>query len=229
METITGLARRSARRAHRRGAQAAVRAARLHERIDPAGAAVALTFDDGPDPQHTPAILDELGRLGITATFFLVGRRARAHPELVRRILAEGHAVGSHSDSHPEPWRVPLRGLARDYRQGRAEVERAAGRPVPLFRPPKGHVDGAGAAAMLAARLRPWLWTIDPHDWEPGIRPDAIVAGVAGLQPGDVVLLHDAIEGPLAPSALDRSATRQALAGIAALAAERGLRFATLG
>ena len=229
VETVTGLARRSVRRAHRRAAQALVRAARVQEHIDPAGGTVALTFDDGPDPRHTPAILDELARLGITGTFFLVGRRARAHPALVRRILAEGHAVGSHSDSHSDPWRVPFRGLARDYRRGRSEVEWAAGRPVPLFRPPKGYVDGAGAAAMLAARLRPWLWTIDPRDWEPGVRPDAVVARLAGLQQGDVVLLHDGIEGPLAPSALDRSATRQALAGIAALAAERGLGFATLG
>lgn len=189
---------------------------------------MALTFDDGPDPDHTPAILDELGRLGVLATFFLVGKRARRYPEIVRRMVDEGHAIGSHSDSHPDPWRLPLRMLVGEYRRGRGRVERAARRSAPLFRPPKGHVDAAGALAMLAAGVRPWLWTIDPGDWVPDVRPDDILAGLVGLRPGDVVLLHDAIEGPLAPSALDRSATRAALPAIATLASERGLRFATL-
>jgi peptidoglycan/xylan/chitin deacetylase (PgdA/CDA1 family) len=189
---------------------------------------VALTFDDGPDPEHTPAILDELQRLDVVATFFLVGTRARNHPDIVQRMIREGHAVGSHSSSHPEPWRLPLRSLVREYRQGRAEVEQAAQRTVRLFRPPKGHLDGAGAAAMLAAGVRPWLWTIDPQDWQPDVSADYLVANMADLGEGDVVLLHDAIEGPLAESALDRSATRAALPAIAALARDRGLTFRTL-
>lgn len=206
-----------------------VRLAGVQQQIAPAEGAVALTFDDGPDPEHTPAILDELRRLGVVATFFLVGRNAQAHPQIVRRILDDGHAVGSHSYSHPEPWSVPLRTLVREYRAGRAAVERVARRPAPLFRPPKGYVDAAGAVAMLAAGLRPWVWTLDPKDWVPDVRAADIVGGLAHLRGGDVVLLHDAIEGPLAPSALDRSATRAALPEIAALAAERRLRFTTLG
>ena len=67
--------------------------------------AVAITFDDGPEPAPTPRLLDELSRLGIRATFFVVGRRADAHPSLIRRMVDEGHAVGSHSFSHPDPWR----------------------------------------------------------------------------------------------------------------------------
>lgn len=228
MHHVAALVPRAARFTRTRLARAAVRAAGVQERLDPSTGTVALTFDDGPDPEHTPVILDELARLGAVATFFLVGQRARTHPAIVRRILNEGHAIGSHSDSHPDPWLVPLATLVLDYRRGRARVERAAQRSVPLFRPPKGFVDGTGATAMLAARVRPWLWTIDPHDWEPDVRPGDIVAGVAGLQRGDVILLHDAIEGPLAPSALDRSATAQALAGIVGVAHERRLAFATL-
>jgi len=213
----------------RSAAAALVRGVAAREGIDHSGDVVALTFDDGPDPEYSPAIMDELGRLGVVATFFVVGKRARAHPELVRRALAEGHAVGSHSDTHPEPWTVPLRALAADYRRGRRAAETALGRRVRLFRPPKGYLNGTGAAAMLAARVRPWLWTVDPQDWLPDVRPDDIVAGVQGLAAGDVVLLHDAIEGPLAPSALDRSATLAALPAIADLATQRGLRFTTLG
>jgi peptidoglycan/xylan/chitin deacetylase (PgdA/CDA1 family) len=205
-----------------------IRSAGVRQRLDPAEAEVALTFDDGPDPDQTPPMLDELARLGIVATFFLVGHRARAHPGIVRRMLDEGHAIGSHSRSHPDPWRVPLRTLVREYHRGRHEVELAARQPVPLFRPPKGYVNGAGAVAMLAARVRPWLWTLDPGDWKPDAAPDEIVDGLSTLCAGDVVLLHDAIEGPLAPSALDRSATRAALPGIAGLARERRLGFTTL-
>jgi peptidoglycan-N-acetylglucosamine deacetylase len=190
--------------------------------------AVALTFDDGPDPGFAPAFLDELRRLGIVATFFVVGHRARARPDLVRRARDEGHAVGSHSDTHPEPWTVPLPRLTRDYRRGRLAAEAALGRRVRLFRPPKGHVNGAGAAAMLGAGVRPWLWTVDPGDWVPDVTAGDLVRGLDSLTGGDVVLLHDAIEGPLAPSALDRSATLAALPAIAELVAERGLRFTTL-
>ncbi len=193
-----------------------------------ADTAIALTFDDGPDPHHSPLILDELERLGVPATFFLVGRRAQAHPDLVRRMVEEGHAVGSHSSSHPEPWRPSLLSLARDYRLGRAQVEQAAGRPVPLFRPPFGYVDPTGALAMATARVRPWLWTIDSRDWVPAITSAEVVAEVTELRAGDVVLLHDAIERPLAQSTLDRSATCAALAGIVAFARERQLQFATL-
>jgi peptidoglycan/xylan/chitin deacetylase (PgdA/CDA1 family) len=203
--------------------------ANIRRGLDPAASAVALTFDDGPDPVSTVAVLDELARLDISATFFLVGEHARAHPDLVRRIVADGHAVGSHSFSHPDPWRLPTRDLVREYRRGRALVEDAARQRVPLFRPPKGHVDTRGVLAMRAARARPWLWTIDPGDWEPDVTPEHIAEGCSGLQAGDVVLLHDAIRGPLAPSALDRSATCAALPLIASIAQARDLRFVTLG
>lgn len=202
--------------------------ANVRHRLDSGDRAVALTFDDGPDPVHTVAILDELARLGIRATFFLVGERARASPALVRRMLAEGHAIGSHSCTHPEPWRLGVRQLTAEYRRGRALVEHAAQQPVSLFRPPKGYVNGTGAVAMIAARLRPWLWTIDACDWEPGAGASEIVTGCSALGAGDVVLLHDAIEGPLAPSALDRSATCASLGPIAELARQRRLHFVTL-
>jgi peptidoglycan/xylan/chitin deacetylase (PgdA/CDA1 family) len=206
----------------------AIRSVRARRGLPVADDAVALTFDDGPDPEFAPAFLDELRRLGVVATFFVVGHRARARPDLVRRAVAEGHAVGSHSDTHPEPWTVPLGALSRDYRRGREAAEAVLGRRVRLFRPPKGYVDGTGAAAMLAAGVRPWLWTIDPEDWQPGATTEGILRGLAGMAGGDVVLLHDAIEGPLAPSALDRSATLAALPAVAELAGERGLRFTTL-
>ncbi|QEC48502.1 polysaccharide deacetylase family protein [Baekduia soli] len=215
-------------RAGRGAASARIIASAAVRRVaDPSGG-VALTFDDGPDPLWTTAVLDELARLGVCATFFAVGRRAEENPHLVRRILADGHALGSHSYGHPDPWTLPVRALAADYRRGHRAVEVAAGRHVPLFRPPKGFVDVRGAIAMRLARVQPFLWTVDPHDWEPRVEAGAIRCALEGLAGGDVVLLHDAIEGPLAPEALDRSATVAALPEIAAMAAARGLRFTTL-
>jgi len=81
---------------------------------------------------------------------------------------------------------------------------------------------------MLTAGLRPWLWTIDSHDWEPDTTVGDILGCLSNMRSGDVVLLHDAIRGPIAPSALDRSATCAALPAIVEMARERNLRFATL-
>lgn len=200
----------------------------MQRRLDPGDASVALTFDDGPDPRSTPQVLDELARLGVVATFFVVGHRAQAWPELVGRMLREGHAVGSHSHSHPEAWRTAYPRVVRDYRRGRQALDRVAGRRIRLFRPPNGYLDGQGVLAVMALRLRPWLWTIDPGDWRPGATSADILAGVEALAAGDVVLLHDALDGPDAGHGADRSATTSALDGIAELAAERGLRFRTL-
>lgn len=192
--------------------------------------AVALTFDDGPDPEHTPRVLDELQRLEARATFFLVGERVRRHPHLAARIVAEGHAVGSHSESHIEPWTIPWLTLAREYRGGRRALEDAIGcRPIRLFRPPKGYLDGAGASATMLLRLHPWLWTIDSHDWMPGVGCEAILDAIGPLRGGEIILLHDGIEGPLDPAALDRSATVAALPEIVARARAAGLQLMTLG
>jgi peptidoglycan-N-acetylglucosamine deacetylase len=226
--SVRTVLRRPVRAVRRCSKHVAITLSRSRRDLGAESGAVALTFDDGPDRRHTPAILEELRRLNAVATFFLVGHRAAAEPELVRRIVAEGHAVGSHSCSHPDPWQLSLRALAREYRQGRALVEQAARRPVRLFRPPKGYIDLRGAVAISGARVTPWLWTLDADDWVPDVTSTQIVESVADLRGGDVVLLHDAIESPLAPSSIDRSATCAALAGIVALARARQLELVTL-
>jgi len=165
----------------------------VRHHLDRTGDVVALTFDDGPDPDHTPAILDELARLGVVATFFLVGRRASTHPDIVRRILDEGHAVGSHSDSHPEPWRVSLRPLVLEYRRGRVHVEQAARRPVPLFRPPKGHVNASGAVAMRAVLdddLVPAPGLVERHRRAHDHGGPRIVVGPCRIPPGSGAPAH---------------------------------------
>jgi peptidoglycan/xylan/chitin deacetylase (PgdA/CDA1 family) len=170
-------------------------------------------------------VLDVLAAHGARATFFVVGRRVREHPELVRRTLAAGHAVGSHTYSHADGWEIPWPRLAGDLWRGRRALEAAVGGSVRAFRPPKGYFGDRAAAAAATCGLRPWLWTVNPRDWRPGITARKILDDLGPLSGGDVVLLHDAIELPEGPEAADRSATVEALPAIIAAARERGLRL----
>ncbi|HZU73375.1 MAG TPA: polysaccharide deacetylase family protein [Acidimicrobiales bacterium] len=174
--------------------------------LSPGAASAALTFDDGPDPVWTALVLDLLGELGVPATFFLVGQRARAHPDIVRRMLDEGHGIGSHSASHPDPAAMPVRELVDDYRRGRWMVESVAGVEVRLFRPPTGRIDLAHAPAIRASGLRPWLWSLDTEDWREGTTTEQILASVSPGD-GDVVLLHDGLQPAGSPEAHSRAAT----------------------
>ena len=218
-------------------AAAAARSARLLWRVKDsvaqvnrrvADGGVALTFDDGPQPGTTDRILDVLAELDIRATFFCVGRNARRHPQLVRRIRAEGHAVGSHSMTHPHPRGTALRELEREYAQGRRAVADALGADTRLFRPPHGHLGPASSVLVRRLAVTTWLWTVDPQDWRPGATVDGIVSVAARAASGDVVLLHDWVEQPEAPEALDRSATVAALPAIARAVRDQGLRLEAL-
>jgi len=206
---------------------AALRLVRARTTI-PVERGVALTFDDGPDPDFTPQVLDALAAAGAHATFFVVGKRAERHPELVRRIADEGHRLGSHSWSHREPGSLSARELARDYRLGRRAVEAAAWRDVPLFRPPRGLWDARTALLTRSAGLRTWLWTVDSEDWRPGVSAGEIVERAGGVAGGGVILLHDALELPTAPEAEDRSATVEALPALVERIRARGLDLVRL-
>lgn len=169
---------------------------RMRCRARGAGRRVALTFDDGPDPQRTPAVLDLLARQGVRATFFVVGARAEAHPELVRRMVAEGHVVGNHSYTHS--WRFPLRSLGRTMEELRRTGEvlhRITGRQPRLFRPPFGVTNPTIARAVRRMGLDPVGWSIRSLDTM-GQSPERVAARILRrLHPGAVILLHDRCAG----------------------------------
>jgi peptidoglycan/xylan/chitin deacetylase (PgdA/CDA1 family) len=189
---------------------------------------VALTFDDGPDPCYTPAVLDVLHHLDVPATFFCVGDLAVTHPDIVRRMVREGHAVGSHGAHHAELPSLAGTELAANLRAGRDMLAAVAGGPVSLFRPPHG--DPSLRTGLMARRfgLNTWLWTVDPEDWRPAISTSQVVSGCAGVADGDVIVLHDGLQEPWAPEALDRSATVDALPQIVEAARAKHLRFVRL-
>jgi peptidoglycan-N-acetylglucosamine deacetylase len=197
--------------------------------------AVALTFDDGPDPRYTPQILATLSDRGVPATFFVCGYSADRYPELVRAIAAEGHALGGHTWYH-----VDVRGI--DDRTWAAEVEAThrriaalTGASVRLFRPPWGQIDRAGLQRLASRDLLPVLWSSHGEDWSTDA-PGEIAATVRRtLQPGAIILLHDACgdafaaDGVLPPGTLEpRDATVAALPTVIDSIEDEGLGFVSL-
>lgn len=158
----------------------------------PSAAGVALTFDDGPHPEGTPAILEALAHAGAPATFFVIGEQVQRRPALVAEIAAAGHAVGLHGFRHRLQARLPPAVVRDDVRRGVTAIEDAIGISPVLHRPPFGIYSPAGLGAARAAGLRPLLWSRWGKDWR-RTTPDRIARRVlAGVLPGDVILLHDA-------------------------------------
>jgi len=184
--------------------------------------AVALTYDDGPDPDSTPPLLDLLAERGVRAAFFCVGERMRAQPELVRRLVAEGHELGNHGDSH-SVWTnfFSAARLGREVDACQRTAQELSGARPRFFRPPFGLVNHATAGVLKAADLELVGWRVSGMDL-PGRDPAQVARRVLGrVGPGDVVLLHDGGREP----ELVVEATRAVLDGLA----ERGLRVAPLG
>jgi peptidoglycan/xylan/chitin deacetylase (PgdA/CDA1 family) len=159
----------------------------------PGVAGVALTFDDGPHPQGTPAVLDLLARGGARATFFLVGEQVQRRPRLAVEIVAAGHVVALHAHRHQFQPRLSARTVQSDLARGAAAIEDATGVKLAWHRPPYGVYSPAGRSAARTAGLRTLLWSRWGKDWRKFTTPDRIAARVtAELGAGDVILLHDA-------------------------------------
>lgn len=160
---------------------------------DEPAVAVAVTFDDGPHPQGTPAVLKALAAASARATFFLIGEQVRREPALAREIVAAGHTVALHGDRHRLQLRVPPGALAADLDRGHATIAEATGVAPVLYRPPFGIFSPAGLALVRRRGWAPLLWSRWGHDWRLHRTPGQIAAELTErLAPGDVLLLHDA-------------------------------------
>jgi peptidoglycan/xylan/chitin deacetylase (PgdA/CDA1 family) len=154
---------------------------------------VALTFDDGPHPVGTPAVLEVLAGAGARAMFFLVGEQVVARPAVAAEIVRSGHVVALHGYRHRLMLRLGLREVADDLARGVAAIEDATGVACAWHRPPYGIYSAAGLAAARSAGLRPLLWSRWGKDWRKFTTPGRIARRAThGLSPGDVILLHDA-------------------------------------
>ena len=154
---------------------------------------VALTFDDGPHPEGTPAVLELLARAGAHASFFLVGEQVQRRPGLAAEILAAGHVVALHGHRHRLQLRMSPSQVRADLARGAATLEDATGAAVVWHRPPYGIYSPAGLGAVRAAGWRPLLWSRWGKDWRRSTTPAAIAQrATRSLSAGDVILLHDA-------------------------------------
>lgn len=178
---------------------------------------VALTFDDGPQPPYTDLVLDILERYGVPATFFCVGAYAQAHPELLVRMVEQGHAIGNHTWSHPFLPELTRPQLAEQIERTGDAIAEATGTKARLFRPPYGSRSPEVVGWLGEMDLTTVLWDVAPDDWMmPGT--DFISRLVLDeTRPGSVVLLHD--------SGGDRSQTVGALSEMIEGLLARGFRF----
>lgn len=154
---------------------------------------VALTFDDGPS-EDTPALLDLLAKEGVKATFFVIGRQIEKHPEVVRRIAAEGHQLGNHTDSHPNLMVCTPQRTRRELERVQQQIEELTGKKPTYWRPPFGFRSPWTQPVASQLGLRCALWTINPRDFQdPGV--EVIVSRtMAAVDKGVIVLLHDGLE-----------------------------------
>jgi peptidoglycan/xylan/chitin deacetylase (PgdA/CDA1 family) len=157
------------------------------------GGGVAITFDDGPHPEGTPAVLEVLDEAEIKATFFVVGEQVERRPALVAEIAARGHQVALHGYRHrPQPV-LSARTVDDDLARGAAAIAGATGIEAVWHRPPYGLYSPAGLAQVRQMGLKPLLWSRWGRDWRRFTTPQRIAARAGtDLRPGDVILLHDA-------------------------------------
>jgi peptidoglycan/xylan/chitin deacetylase (PgdA/CDA1 family) len=181
---------------------------------------VLLTFDDGPDPRTTPQVLALLSSHGVHAVFCMIGRQARAYPEVVRAVVANGHTLCDHTWNHD----LHLASRSASVRRtdiavtARALTVASGGIPPVFFRAPGGNWSRALEATARAQGLRSLKWTVDPRDWSrPGTR-HIVRSVLAQARPGGVILLHD--------GGGDRAQTLRALKALLVLLPARGYRFA---
>jgi len=156
---------------------------------------VALTFDDGPDPVRTPALLDALAELDAPATFFLLGDVVDANAEVVRRIAREGHELGNHTYCHRYLPLARSRSVERELRATDRAVERAAGVVPTIARPPWGGRSPWTVRAFRRLAKRLVLWDVNSYDWKGKPAAEVVERVLERARPGSIILMHEARDG----------------------------------
>jgi peptidoglycan/xylan/chitin deacetylase (PgdA/CDA1 family) len=171
----------------------AARSLAITRTLPPGAAGVALTFDDGPHPEGTPAVLELLARAGHRAMFFMVGEQVERRPSLVREVADQGHAIALHGYRHRFQPRLGERTLEDDMRRGYEAIGDATGLEPDYHRPPYGAYSPSGLRLARDAGLKPLLWSRWGKDWRKFTTPPRIARRVTrAIVLGDVILLHDA-------------------------------------
>ena len=195
-----------------------------------AGRLIALTYDDGPNPRHTPDLVEVLERHGAHATFLLIGRWAEREPGLVRELAAAGHAIGNHTYTHPTMPLRSVRAIRDELARCRGAVEGAGVAfsevdGAALMRPPYGRRRPATLRTLRHEGYVPLLWSITCWDWRPRRTAKQVTRHSFRARGGDIVLLHD---GGSDEPAADRSASVAATEDTIRRFAAEGFRFVSV-
>ncbi len=161
-----------------------------------------LTFDDGPDPQETPRLLEALDRLDIKATFFVIGQAAERHPHLVTAVVRAGHALANHSMTHPWFNRLSMRQQLEEIKSADRVLERFDDKSRHPFRPPHGKLTVFSLVACLFRLQKVVLWSHDSLDYRHSADEVVTYMRSRTIESGDILLFHD--DGPVAREALDQ-------------------------
>lgn len=157
--------------------------------IPPTAAEVFLTFDDGPHPTITPWVLEQLAAYGAKATFFCIGENVEKYPDTYRRLIAEGHSVGNHTQNHLNGWKVPPAAYLDNIREATAHIQST------LFRPPYGRIRSAvvpGINNLLGGQAQIIMWDVLSADFDRGFTPEQCLNNVlANTVAGSIIVFHD--------------------------------------
>ncbi len=187
-----------------------------------AGKQIALTFDDGPCKRYTPEILEILDEYGIKATFFVIGKNAEAHPEIILDEFNSGHEIGNHTYSHPNLRSLSTKRISDEITKTQELLARITGKSPTLFRPPGGYLSNDIVDCINQSNCRPvlWSWRQDTMDWN-NTPSDTIVSNIiSNLKDGDIILFHDFHSG--------KSPTPDALRKLIPILISEGYEFVTV-
>lgn len=190
-----------------------------------AGTAIALSFDDGPDMKYTPRVLDVLKRNNVKATFFVVGTQIMKYPATFRRMVNEGHEIGSHGYQHLKISEQPVAKVRYQLAKNNETIARYGGpRRVVYYRPPYGALDAAAIDAIGKYGNKIALWTVDSLDWRSLKRGQVFNNVIPKARPGYIVLQHCAAESQKE----NLNGSVEALADIIRVGKSKGYRFLTI-
>ncbi|WP_248928255.1 polysaccharide deacetylase family protein [Paenibacillus hamazuiensis] len=183
----------------------------------------ALTFDDAPDDKYTPQVLDILKKYHVKATFFIVGSRAEKHPQLVKRMVREGHVIGNHSYDHALLPKLPDEKYKSQIRKTDAIIKRLTGYSPRFLRPPYGEISESQLKWAAAERMLVVNWNVDSQDWRQLNAQQVTYNVMKDARAGAIILQHSG-----GGDGQDLSGTVQALPGIIEQLRAKGLELVTL-
>lgn len=182
---------------------------------------IALTFDDGPHPRLTPQILDILNKYGVKATFFVVGSNVKAYPDVVKRVLDDGHELGNHTENHINLEKSNSRNVIKELKDSHDDVLELCDFNMKYFRPPMGAVNKTVCQIAKKMDYDVILWSIDTEDWR-HLSVDKITDNIyKNIKSGSIILFHDYIS--------NGSPTPEAIDIIIPQLQEKGYNFVTIG